>query len=277
MVKPFCKWAGGKRRMAKYIINAFPEKYKSFYEPFVGGGFIFFKLLELKRFKRAVLGDTNIDLMTAFSVIRDHVDNVIRLMKTNNYSYSKTRFLEIRKQNVKLLDPIERTARFLYLNHTSFNGLYRLNRLGQFNVPFGKYNNPIICNEKGLREVSEALKGVHFICEDFEQVLSDIKKGDAAYLDPPYIPISKTSKFTQYNGINFTESDHWRLRGCFGRLVNLGVRTVLTNSSAPLSYRLYEDFKIIELSGARVIGGPASYRNKVKELLIIGEERNNVK
>jgi DNA adenine methylase len=274
MTKPFAKCAGGKGRMLKYIADGLSGKYDRYYEPFVGGGSVFFEMAKLGRFKQATLGDSNADLMTTYIVIRNYIDKLITLMqdKTKDYTYSKKRYLEIRDQDPAQMDPIERAARFLYLNKCCFNGLYRVNKSGRFNVPFGKYENPVICDEKNLREVHEILKDVYLMCCDFEQVLDGAKKGDAVYLDPPYLPLSATSKFTQYSGKGFTEADHWRLRGVFGGLVGIGVRTVLSNSSAPLAHKLYEDFHVINLKGLRSVGGPASYRKPVKEILVIGEK-----
>jgi DNA adenine methylase len=273
-MKPFCKICGGKGRLVKRIVELFPDKYEKYYEPFVGGGSVFFEMAKLGRFKQAILGDSNPDLITVYMVVRNHIDQLIRLMQdeTKDYTYSKKRYLEIRALDPALMDPIERAARFLYLNATCFNGLYRVNKSGKFNVPFGKYENPVICNEKNLREVHEVLKDVYLMCTDFEQVLDGVKKGDAVYLDPPYLPLSATSNFTQYNAKGFTEADHWKLRGVFGGLVSMGVRTVLSNSSAPLAHKLYEDFHIIELVGTRSVGGPADYRKSVKEILVVGEK-----
>ena len=171
------------------------------------------------------------------------------------------------------MSPVERAARFIYLNKTAFNGLHRTNKAGKFNVPFGKYTSPKICDEEGLRLASIALKKVRLTAGDFEKTLKNAKKGDLVYLDPPYIPLSKTSSFTAYNASGFSSEDHWRLRVMFENLVNKGARVILSNSSAPLTYKLYSDFKIIEIQGSRNIGGPASYRQPVKELIIVGEPK----
>lgn len=269
--KPIFKSAGGKSRVAPLILKEIPNNYLTYYEPFVGGGALFFELLKLKKFKKAVLGDNNIDLMTAYDCIKNDVDAIIRQLHNSGYKYTKKDYLLIRELDPIKLNPIERAARFIYLNKTAFNGLWRSNKAGKFNVPFGKYNNPKICDEENLRLVSGALKKAKLIIGDFEKILKGVKKGDLVYLDPLYIPISKTSSFTAYGADGFSSEDHWRLRGTFENLVNKGATVILSNSSAPLSYKLYSDYKITEIQGSRNIGGPASYRQPVKELIIVGE------
>lgn len=268
--KPIVKWAGGKSKTAKLILPEILDTYNTYYEPFFGGGAMFFELLKLKKFKRAVIGDSNQDLMLTYEVIQNEVNSLIIELKRKKYKYDKKVYLKIRSQNPFNLTNTERAARFIYLNKTCFNGLWRVNKSGQFNVPFGKYENPLICNEENLKLVSEALKKVKLIQDDFENIVKGAKQGDLVYFDPPYIPLSNTSKFTSYNSVGFSEEDHWKLRGLFGKLVKNGVKTILTNSSSPLSYKLYSEFKIIEIQGQRVIGGPVNYRQPVTELIVIG-------
>ena len=269
--KPVFKSAGGKSHTVKHLIKEIPDIYGTYYEPFVGGGALFFELLKLKKFKRAVLGDNNADMMIAYMMIKNNVDQLIDHLKHGGYKYDKKTYLHIRAIDPEKISQVERAARFIYLNKTSFNGLWRTSKAGKFNVPFGKYTNPTICDEAGLRLASKALQKVKLIEGDFEKILKGAKKGDLVYLDPPYIPLSKTSSFTAYGANGFSSEDHWRLRGTFENLINKGVKVILSNSSASLSYKLYSDYKIIEIQGSRVIGGPASYRNPVKELIIVGE------
>jgi DNA adenine methylase len=258
--------------MLQPVLQAFPDRYRTYYEPFVGGAAVFFEMLRQNKFKQAVLGDSNSDLIVLYEVVQSQVDALISELRSSKYKYCKDIFLAMRAKDPIKLDSVHRAARFVYLMKTCFNGLYRVNGDGQFNSPFGRHKDPKICDDAALRTASAALRGVKLVCNDFEVVLDGAKKGDAVYFDPPYIPLSKTSSFTKYSPNGFTASDHWRLRGCFGALCEAGVRTVLSNSSAPLSWTLYaKDFKTLKLTGARTIGGPAEYRKPVEELLIIGE------
>lgn len=268
--KPFVKWAGGKTKMIPFILSSFPESVKTYYEPFVGGGAVFFEMLRLKRFKKAVLSDSNPDLMNAFATIQEHVDSLVTELKKPRYKYEKKTYYRIRGEETDTMASVERAARFIYLNRTCFNGLHRVNKSGGFNTPFGKYVDPLICDEDNLRAVSKALKGVTLRCEDFTTVVEKAKEGDAVYFDPPYLPISETSSFTAYGIDGFAEEDHWRLKGLFRKLHLRGVSVVLSNSLCDLTKEMYSGFDIRELTGARNIGGPAEYRKAVKEIMVVG-------
>jgi len=265
---PFIKWAGGKTKMIGHVIASMPEKIGTYYEPFVGGGAVFFELARQKRFDRAVVGDLNEELMNAYRVIRDDVDKLIRVLKEKPFRYNKNSYLKIRAWNPSKIDSIKRAARFVYLNRTCFNGLYRVNKDGGFNVPFGKYTNPLICDEVNLRAVSEILSNVELAVADFEDIVADASPGDVVYFDPPYIPLSATSNFTGYNEGGFNAADHRRLARTFKNLTKKRVRTILSNSSAPLSFELYDKFQIETHQGSRVVGGPAEYRKPVKEIIV---------
>lgn len=277
IAKPIVKWAGGKGKTAKCILPELQDTYNTYYEPFVGGGAIFFELLKLNKFKRAVIGDSNPDLILTYLVIQNNVEDLIVELKKKKYVYDKNIYLKIRSQDVTHLTDLQRVARFIYLNKTCFNGLWRVNKSGHFNVPFGTYNNPNICDEENLRSVATALKKVKIIQGDFENIVKGAKKGDLIYFDPPYIPLSSTSKFTSYNSAGFSEEDHYRLRALFGKFVNDGVKVILSNSSSTLSYELYSKYRIIEIEGQRVIGGPAGYRQPVKELIVVGDLNNVIR
>jgi DNA adenine methylase len=265
---PFLKWAGGKRRMAGQVISRMPSKICTYYEPFIGGGAVFFELARQKRFVQAHIGDCNADLVTAYKTVRDNVEALISELKESGYEYNKENYLRVRAVDPNTLSVVKRSARFLFLNKTCFNGLYRVNKHGQFNVPFGKYDNPMICDEQNLRAASETLKGVEISKVDFEEMLHAPKEGDVVYLDPPYMPASKTSKFTAYSIDGFTEDDHKRLAACFDGLVERKVCCVLSNSFTPMTIELYSKHNILELMGARVVGGPAAYRKPAKEIIV---------
>jgi DNA adenine methylase len=263
----FLKWCGGKGRMIGHIIPRMPEKINTYYEPFLGGGAIFFELARQKRFDRAVIGECNDELINIYKMIQEDVEGLILELKTGDYEYNKPNYLRIRAINTNTLSDVGRAARFMYLNKTAFNGLHRVNKKGQFNVPFGKYTNPVICDEINLRAVSDILMNVQVCKSDFEQIINDAKEGDVVYFDPPYMPVSKTSKFTSYTVDGFTEADQRRLAACFDKLVSKNICTVLSNSYTPLIMELYGKYKPTELMGARVVGGPASYRKPSAEIV----------
>ncbi|HEY8096576.1 MAG TPA: Dam family site-specific DNA-(adenine-N6)-methyltransferase [Methylobacter sp.] len=265
---PFVKWAGGKSRVAQYVLRRLPDSIGTYYEPMVGGGAIFFELAKAKRFKNAVLADKNPDLINTWNVIQNNVEELIKeLSNKKKYRYEKQTYMKIRS-STKDMTKVELAARFIFLNKTCFNGLYRLNSKGGFNVPFGKYEDPLICDEKNLRTVSHLLEDVDIILQDFGRATLDAADGDAIYFDPPYIPLSNTSKFTSYTSDGFTIDDHMRLAKTFKLLGDGGTRVVLSNSSAKAAIELYGGFDIDWIIGTRSVGGPADYRKSVKEMVV---------
>jgi DNA adenine methylase len=270
---PFIKWAGGKTRVAQHVLRRLPDKIGTYYEPLVGGGAILFALIRAERIERAVVADLNPELMNAWEVIKWAVEDLIKELKSAKYKYDEATFLKIRgmdrKPSFAKLSDMQRAARFIYLNRTCFNGLYRVNAEGHFNVPFGKYKDPVICDEKNLRAVAEALRKCEVLTVDFDKAMSGAGRGDAAYFDPPYLPISKTSNFTGYTVGGFTLEDHQRLAKTFARFAKKGVRVVLSNSAAPEAEELYKQFDVDWITGGRSVGGPADYRKKaVKEMIV---------
>lgn len=274
---PFLKWAGGKGRMLSHILERLPQKWNRFYEPFIGGGSVYFELARQKRFKKAVIGDANPHLMNAYNVIKDDVEGLITELCLPYYKYEKSVYLLIRSVDPKNLTPVQAAARFIYLNRTCFNGLYRVNSEGRFNVPFGSYKNPVICDAENLRAVSESLRTVRLEHGDFEWILKEPKRGDVVYFDPPYVPTSATSKFTSYTEGGFSSTDHARLASVFTTLADRGVTTILSNSGAPMARKLYRDFEIVNLVGARNVGGPAEYRKPVQEIMVVANVLSSAK
>ncbi|PIQ68894.1 MAG: modification methylase [Candidatus Taylorbacteria bacterium CG11_big_fil_rev_8_21_14_0_20_46_11] len=197
--KPFVKWVGGKRQLLKqfrlmhlYPPDRFNPKTGRYFEPFVGGGAVFFDLVP----KKAFLSDLNSELVTTYNVIKNDVEKLIDSLK--KHKIDKKYFLQIRAQDPAELSDLNIASRFIYLNRTCFNGMYRVNSKGGFNVPFGKYTNPLICDEVNLRKVSKALQNVEIKRQDYKEVLKRARKGDFVYFDPPYYPVSKTASFTPY-------------------------------------------------------------------------------
>lgn len=268
--KPFVKWAGGKTKMIPFIMASFPEKMNTYFEPFLGGGAVFFEMLRQKRFKRAVVGDSNQELMCAFSVIKESVDDLMKELRSGRYKYDRRVFDRVRAVDPSALEHVARAARFIYLNRTCFNGLYRVNGMGQFNVPFGRFDDPLICDEENLRAVSKALAKVTLVRADFSTIVEKAKVGDGVYFDPPYLPVSKTASFTAYNAGGFGLGDHYKLAGIFKELAAMGVRVVLSNSSSDKTKELYSGFNVKELTGRNNVGGPAEYRKPSKEIMVIG-------
>lgn len=260
---PYLKWAGGKRSMLRHLLPLVPASYGTYHEPFVGGGALFFALQPT----RAVISDVNRRLVRSYVAVRDDVDGVVALLKT--YPYEKQFFLNMRRVPIDDHSDVEVAAWLVYLNRSCFNGLYRVNRDNVFNVPFGKYANPTICDESNLRACSDALKGVTIAHDPFEKVLERAVTGDFVYFDPPYLPISATSSFTGYSSDGFGLADHERLRDVARVLAVGGVHVIISNSAAPAVKELYADgFEVTEVLASRAINADGDGRGKIPELII---------
>lgn len=270
--KPFVKWVGGKRQLLRqfrdlglYPPEGFDPLTNTYFEPFVGGGAVFFDLLP----KKAELSDVNNELVTTYNVIKKDVDALISSLK--KHKYEKEYYLKIRAKNPKDLSDTEIASRFIYLNRAGFNGLYRVNSSGGFNVPFGSYNNPMICDEKNLRRVSKVLQKVTIKKQDYKTVLKKAKKGDFIYFDPPYHPVSKTASFTSYTADNFSEQDQTALRNTIAELHKRGCYVMLSNSDTPFINKIYSEIKgahIHKISAGRAINSNAAKRGKITEVLV---------
>ena len=237
--KPILKWAGGKTQMLGDLIPKVPASYGRYIEPFFGGGAMFFALQP----ENAVIADSNPELINMYRQVADNVDEVISYLRT--YENTSELFYAVRSLEWTTLPKAEAAARTIFLNKTCFNGLYRVNKRGQFNVPFGKYKNPKICDEDGLRVASEVLKKAEIICGDYFLVLEHYAQpGDFVFLDPPYLPISEYSDFKRYTKEQFYEEDHVELAKMIMTLHERGCHVILTNSNHPLVHELYAPFTI---------------------------------
>jgi len=264
MPKSFIKWAGGKAQMLKYIKPLVP-KFDQYYEPFVGGGAVFWSICP-EDYKKALLSDSNGELMTAYKVIRDDVEDLITLLR--KYPNDKDFFLQMRAIMPNDLDPIPRAARFIYLNKTCFNGLYRVNKSGGFNSPFGKYKNPKICDEDTLRSCNRALQGIELTATYFQNVLPEVEGAKSfVYLDPPYVPIDKTS-FVSYSKKGFGLEQHEELAKMIEGMDKRGVKVLLSNSDTEWCRERYKGLTITEVHGRRSINSNGKGRGNVGELLI---------
>jgi DNA adenine methylase len=263
---PVLKWAGGKSQLLPHILERLPEQIETYYEPFVGGGAVFFALAGKQRFQRAVLGDRNPNLVAVYQALKQDPDGVIERLRSYQKSHSEAAYYEVRKKKPRAL--VEKAARVIYLNKTGFNGLYRVNRSGEFNVPFGRYENPRILNEPRLRAVAEVLAKVEIKLADFEEICKMAKKGDAVYLDPPYLPVSTTSNFAEYHAEPFGLEEHERLAKVFDKLRKRGVCAVLSNSDTPDTRRLFDAPNLEIVAARRAINSDHTRRGPVGEILV---------
>jgi DNA adenine methylase len=266
--KPFIKWAGGKTKLVPHILDGVPSAQYNYYEPFLGGAALFFALFKKQMIRKAVLNDLNPEISNCYTVIKNSVDALIEELQDPQYQNTAVHYKYIRQKDLEGLDSIKKAARFIYLNRTCFNGLYRVNRKGAFNVPYGKYSNPLILDKANLLEVSKSLENVVISNLHYKDVLKKCKKGDLVYLDPPYAPISKTSNFTEYTSEGFGMKDHEELAEEFKRLKSKGVRCILSNSSSDQIIQLYSTESVEFFSGNRSIGGHPDSRKKIREILV---------
>ena len=273
---PFVKWAGGKTQLLSQLNGYFPSKIKRYFEPFVGGGAVFFYIISQKNFRfESFLSDINEELIVAYKTIRDHVEELIAILKGHEVEYKKNsiEYYYRLRANINLSNDIEKTARFITLNKTCYNGLYRVNRKGIFNVPIGRYKNPVICDSSNLRNISIVLNHsiTNLKVSDYKTILlENAQEGDFIYLDPPYYPLSLTANFTSYTNNGFTNKDQEDLASIFKKLSDRGCQILLSNSDSDYVRELYSEFKenIIEVKVQRAINSKASNRKGHTELII---------
>ena len=266
--RPFVKWVGGKTQLLDDLLRHIPSQFGCYHEPFLGGGALFFALHREGRIRRAAISDLGPELIDAYLAVRDRVEEVIAALST--YPYRKGFYYQLRAQDPWAMSLPKRAARMIYLNKTGYNGLYRVNRKGQFNVPFGRYKRPKVCDAANLRAGSEALNGVEVSCASFERVLDRAKAGDLVYLDPPYVPLSRTASFTSYQADRFGQEEQVRLRDVCLMLTDRGIKVMLSNSATDLVRELYDRpaFAFCEVWAKRSINSNAARRGKLAELII---------
>lgn len=270
LVVPFLKWVGGKRQLIPEIKKILPKGILNctYYEPFIGGGALFFELQP----KRATINDYNEELINVYKVIRDHPNELIEDLK--KHKNTPEYFYEIRALDRQPLfynlNDIERASRIIYLNKTCYNGLYRVNSAGEFNSPFGRYKNPNIINEPVIRAVSKYLNSanIKIFNKDYQEILKDIPENSFVYLDPPYHPISKSSNFTGYIQGGWNEKDQIRLRNVCDDLTKRGIRFLLSNSASDFIREIYSDYNINIVQASRAINSDSSKRGQINEFLI---------
>jgi len=268
LVHPIVKWAGGKRGLIEKYKPCLPKDFNKYYEPFFGGGAIFFHLFSNGRVKEAKISDINSELINMYEVVKTKVDDLVEELKSGKYVNDKDIFYEIRAEEPE--KPVLRAARLIYLNRTCFNGLYRVNKRGKFNVPFGKYpKNVKIFDEENLRNVNQCLQNVELTSEDFEKSVNDAKKGDFVYFDPPYMPLTETANFTDYTSKGFVMKEQERLAKVFKELDERGCYVMESNSDVPKIAELYEGYEIKKVHAKRFISSDPNGRGGVLESLIV--------
>jgi DNA adenine methylase len=267
--RPFLKWAGGKGQLLAELRTRLPASFNAYHEPFLGGAALFFELSARGCIPGgAFLSDLNPVLIEAYTVVRDDVEALIEALAP--HANREDHFYATRALDPATLTPVQRTARVIYLNRTCYNGLYRENSSGRFNVPFGRYVNPTICDRDTLRAASEALRGVDLSQADFQATVARAAPGDLVYFDPPYQPVSATSSFTAYHRDGFGEDRQLALRTAFATLAARGVHVLLSNSDTPFVRRLYAGFRIDSVRANRAINSRADRRGTVGEVIVVG-------
>ena len=269
-LQPFTKWTGGKRQLLEELRSYMPETYGRYFEPFVGGGALFFDLAP----EKAVINDFNEELINAYRQIKNNPAELINLLIKHKENNSKDYYLELRSADrdgrISRMTGVERAARILYMLRVDFNGLYRVNSKNQFNVPYGRYKNPKIVDVDLLYQISEYLNenDIEILQTDFAEAVKDAQTGDFVYFDPPYIPLNETSSFTSYTHEGFSYEEQVRLRDTFKELTERGVYAMLSNSSSPLVEELYKDFNIYFVEAQRTNGAKSSSRGKISEIIV---------
>lgn len=271
MARPLLKWAGGKRRIQKTLITLLPEKFELYYEPFFGGGALYFALQTDNRAQEAVISDLNTDLTNFYSVVRDTPDTLIQKLSNIEFKNTADHYYAARKYFNSISedeDPVLKAALLIYLNRHCYNGLFRVNSKGEFNVPFGRYKNPGMPSVSSIKETSTALQSAIIFNADFEEALQSAGSGDLVYLDPPYDPLSATSSFTNYdrNGFSFVEQQ--RLAEFVQSLDRKGSYFILSNSSTEDIMELYSSFEITRVGVGRSINSRAERRGSVEEIIV---------
>lgn len=267
---PFIKWAGGKSQILPWIEKILPDRFGNYFEPFIGGGAVFFKLTSLGFLARSILCDANPHLVAAYRVVRDDPMGLIHRLEELKGRHSDEHFYQVRNRyNHEQMSDLEMAALLIYLNKTCYNGLYRVNSHGHFNVPVGRYVNPGVYDANQINACSAALRHAEIECGDFESILGAVAHGDFVYFDPPYVPLTKTANFTAYARDDFTFDDQIRLSNVFKRLSEKGAKVLLSNHSTPELVALYEGFDITTVSARRMINTKAALRmDLVDEVLI---------
>ncbi len=263
MIRPILKWAGGKSRPLNSLKEHFPKKFSRYIEPFLGGGAVFFGMPEVK----AIINDANPELISLYEVVRDEPEKLMKELEKLRKIYSEKMFYKLRATLPK--GKVQQAARTIFLNKTGFNGLYRLNSKGEFNVPFGKRPKcPALYDPKNIVAVSKRLRSAVLLNSDFEEIIDKAKRGDFIYCDPPYQPLSKTASFTSYTPTGFSLAEQKRLKAACERAVKRGAFVAISNSSARSMLALYRGWPVKKIPVKRVINSKGGSRGALSEILV---------
>jgi DNA adenine methylase len=269
--RPFVKWAGGKGQLLQQLEQYFPESFSTYYEPFLGGGAVFFHLIERRPRFNAILSDINTELINAYEVVKNSVDGLIKELRRHEVGYKlapEEYYYQVRAEEPS--DDVGKAARLIFLNRTCYNGLYRVNRMDKFNVPFGRYENPTICDKENLLTVSRVLRwsNAKLLAASYREATKDAEKGDFVYFDPPYQPVSATANFTSYTDSGFSFDDQMQLGDWFRELDERGLRVLLSNSSKEEVRGIYRGYSVHEFEVLRAISCKADGRKGHTELIV---------
>jgi DNA adenine methylase len=269
--RPFLKWAGGKQQLLTQFEPLFPSQIHRYFEPFVGSGAVFFHLWNTKRLGAEIaLSDNNPELVNVYIVVRDQVEELIVHLARHQSLHNREHYYSVRAQDRsnQPMGKVERAARFIYLNRTCYNGLYRVNSRGHFNTPMGSYKNPRVIFAEELRAASAALSSVNLIVQTFDHIVEAVADGDFVYFDPPYDPVSKSASFTGYTSDRFDNLDQERLAAVFRQLSDRGCQCMLSNSCTPFILDLYRDFRIDMVTAKRAVNSVGSRRGPISEVVV---------
>lgn len=270
--QPFLKWVGGKGQLLAQFDEFFPADVARYFEPFIGGGAVFFHLKRRFPRMRAFLRDINAELINTYLAVRDYPRELMGRLDQHAARFRAARekyyYLVRAQHHLPAAEIVERAARMIFLNKTCFNGLWRVNARGEFNVPVGSNKKPGLYDEENILAASRALEGAHLGVQDFRDTLSETRAGDFVYVDPPYVPVSATASFTSYTKEDFGEGEQRELRAVFADAARRGARLMLSNSDTPLIRRLYREFQIHTVQARRAINCDGSKRGEVNEVVV---------
>lgn len=280
MKSSFLKWAGGKKRLVNVLDKFLPKNIERYFEPFLGSGAFFFYLIQTQKKFKAILSDSNYELINAYINVRDNPKELIEILYDHqiNYYNNREKYYYFIRDQLSVKNNIDLAARFIFLNKACYNGLYRVNRLGNFNVPHGKYINPKICNKEKLLDCSELLRtcNAEITCNGYKNTICRCENNDFIYLDPPYFPLTKTANFTDYTKESFGMQEHNELANEFDRLNRIGAKTILSNSNSEYIKTLYKKYKIIKIKSNRNINCDPKKRKNHYDLIILNYDQKLV-
>jgi len=271
-IPTFVKWAGGKTQLISQFTKFFPVKIERYFDVFVGGGAVAFYIMQKYKPKEVFISDINEELINTYEVIRESLAELIKSLKEHKQKHNKEYYYKIRALNPESLNKVEKAGRFIYLNKSCFNGLYRVNSKGGFNVPIGSSKSPAIVQEEDLTLISKLLKNVTIKAMSFEKILDYAKRGDFCYFDSPYFPLKKGKSFTTYTKDNFLEKEQERLAEVYRELDKRGCKLMLSNSDTDFIKNLYGGYKIKIVKANRMINCNGNDRGKINEIVVLNYE-----